>query len=161
MILDSIQFQVTSKISSIHAAMIGDICLMLVLIFYGPISGIPVNFINMNWLYFCFLITLADIGLAFGVVSSFSRIQEASIDMNYVQDINTFLFLSSLWSTFFFSSNFHGYTFAGIYVDFFGLRNASAIFFTFVAIDLIMNVFDFISYIKDRTGYNSIKWIND
>ena len=131
--------------------MIGDLCLMLFLVFYGPVSGIPVNFMNMNWLYFSVLMTIANIGFALGVVSSFSRMQEASIDMDYIQDINTFLFLSSLWSAFFFASDFYGYTFAGIYVDFFGIHNASAIFLAGIVFDLIINVFDYVSY---RNGYS-------
>ena len=110
----------------------------------------------MNYLYFCILVCIVNGGFAFGVISSFSRMQEASIDMDYVQDINTFLFLSSLWSAFFFASDFYGYTFAGIYVDFFGIHNASAIFLAGIVFDLIINVFDYVSYRNGWTGYYSL-----
>ena len=61
------------------------------MIFYGPLPFIN---IAVNWIYVCFFVSLGCFGIAFGVISSFARIQEASEKLNYIQDTDTYLRLS-------------------------------------------------------------------
>ena len=119
------------------------------MIFYGPLPGLSTEYLQIDLAYYCIVALVSSSGFGFTVVSSFSRIQEASIQMNYVQDIKTHLFLNSLWTSFFFLANFCGSTFGGILIDYIGMRLTTAIFLTFNILTLIMDIYDYISFTKN------------
>ena len=126
------------------------------MIFWGPLPGISAEYLKIDLLYFCILVTIQNFGAGFTIVSSFSRIQEASIQLKFVQDIKTYLFLSSLWSSFFFLSDFSGYTFGGILIDYIGLRMTTAVLLTLNILTFFVDIYDFVTFNQQNVEYSTL-----
>ena len=140
-------FQLCEKVSSIFVAIVGDLIAIVFFVFYGPLPGL--NFpadISTNWDEVCVVLVLGILAVACGVVSSYARIQEASMKLGYVQNIDTYLLLSSMWSAIFFLANFTGSTIPGMLIEKFGIRMTTLMMIGFYFLGLFIDIYCYFKY---------------
>ena len=68
---------------------------------------------------------IAAAGNAFSMVSTYGRAHKAAIKLGFKDDIDTYLLISSVWSSSFFLGNFVGPTLAGFTIEYYGFRKTT------------------------------------
>ena len=76
--------------------------------------------------------------------STFGRSYSATKDMGFKDDINTYLMMSSAFTTFVYMGSFVGPTVMGILIDNFGFRMACVFFFPLSLVTLCMDCVELI-----------------
>ena len=133
-------------------AIFADVLEALAFIFIGPLPFVQmkstweITVISFGVLYF---------GNGLTTISSLIRAKKATKLLNFEQDLKTYMALSCMWTSFYYSGSFFGCVLGGIFVQYYGFRQTTLIFFV---TKIVMIVLDFIGYIviicKERHAKN-------
>ena len=74
------------------------------------------------------MMLLAGLAYAIQAVSTFSRIQKMAISHGFADNIDTTMFISGLWASFFYGGFTIGPLIGGVLVDYYGFRTCTSIF---------------------------------
>ena len=106
-------------------SVLGNFYYVIVLIWIGPVP-----FINIAPTKVLVRVMMLLAGLAYAIqaVSTFSRIQKMAISHGFADNIDTTMFISGLWASFFSGGFAIGPLIGGVLVDYYGFRTCTSIF---------------------------------
>lgn len=132
--------------------MIGNTIMVVTFVLIGPLPFVP---LEPTVGLMRGIMVLSAFGYANVMVSTFARGHGAAMRNGFEKDIDTYLLISSMWSSSFYFGNFLGPTVAGIMVDRYGFRTSTLLYWSFYIAVAVVDVFELAYNVKKkRTKWN-------